>query len=400
MGKPVILEPQLEEKAKFLFHENAFNLIASDRIAFNRSLPDFRPEACKSINYSSSLPNTSVIIIFHNEAWSTLLRTVHSVLNRSPPHLLAEVILVDDASKKEFLKRKLDDYVSRHFNPPKVRVERLLNRSGLIRARIHGALVAKGTVLTFLDSHCEVTTGWLEPLLSRVQQDRRNVVTPVIDVINDKTFEYRGHTSLPQVGSFSWSLSFRWTPIQRVDREAAEADPTLPIRSPTMAGGLFAIDKSFFMDLGMYDPGFQIWGAENLELSFKTWMCGGTLSVMVCSHVGHVFRTFAPYQGMGNALMKNNKRLAEVWLDEYQDFFYLMQPSMRHVQGGDVSKQKALRSRLGCKSFRWYLENVFPESSWPHPGRLFGRVSWMITSKKSLVFTFNNFLFSTYEAGD
>ena len=60
---------------------------------------------------------------------------------------------------------ELDNYIK--HNMPKVRVLRLTERSGLIRARLAGARQAKAKVLVFLDSHTEANVNWLPPLLGK-----------------------------------------------------------------------------------------------------------------------------------------------------------------------------------------------------------------------------------------
>ena len=287
------LDPEERKKFDEGYKKNAYNQYASDLMSLHRTLPDVRDEECTHEKFPIyDLPDTTVIVCFHNEAWSALLRTVHSIIDRSPPHLLKEVILVDDFSDMDHLKQPLQDYLSQL---PKVKVVRTPQREGLIRARLLGAEHATGKVLTFLDSHCECTKGWLEPLLGRIHQNWTNVVTPVIDVIDDDNLRYHfGSAKHTSIGGFDWNLQFNWHPIPERERKRRGSD-VAPVQTPTMAGGLFSIHRDYFDHLGKYDEGMDIWGGENLEISFKIWMCGGSLEIVPCSHVGHIFRKRSPY---------------------------------------------------------------------------------------------------------
>lgn len=107
-GRPVVIPPRELLKMQQLFQINRFNLLASDRMPLNRSLPDYRKKKCVTKKYPNDLPTTSIIIVFHNEAWSVLLRTVWSIINRSPSHLVNEILLIDDASDRGKLAHEIN----------------------------------------------------------------------------------------------------------------------------------------------------------------------------------------------------------------------------------------------------------------------------------------------------
>ncbi|CAG4929704.1 unnamed protein product [Parnassius apollo] len=275
---------------------------------------------------------------------------------------------IDDDDNNVNVDKKSSDKQLSLRNVVNIRLLRTSKREGLIRARLYGADNSVGEVLVFLDSHIEVNVDWLPPLLARLSEGVDGIstryspraVAPIIDVINADTFEY---TASPLVrGGFNWGLHFKWDNLPKGTLKELE-DFVKPIRSPTMAGGLFAIYREYFNYIGKYDPGMNVWGGENLEISFRIWMCGGVLELIPCSRVGHVFRKRRPY-GLGEKedyMVHNSMRMARVWMDEYVKKVIEHNPAAADVPIGDISERIALRKQLKCKSFKWYLDNVYPE---------------------------------------
>ncbi|XP_062970095.1 polypeptide N-acetylgalactosaminyltransferase 15 isoform X3 [Cynocephalus volans] len=276
----------------------------SDRIPLQRALPEVRHPLCLQQHPGDSLPTASIILCFHDEAWSTLLRTVHSILDTAPRAFLKEIILVDDHSQQGQLKSALSEYVAKLEG---VKLLRSNKRLGAIGARMLGATRAAGDVLVFMDAHCECHPGWLEPLLSRIAGDR----------------------------------------------------------SPVVPSEVVAMDRRYFQNTGAYDPLMSLQGGENLELSFKAWLCGGSVEILPCSRVGHVYRSQDAHSPLDQeAILRNKVRIAETWLGSFKETFYRYSPeafSLSKVEKPDCTGRLQLQRRLGCRTFHWFLANIYPE---------------------------------------
>lgn len=78
-------------------------------------------------------------------------------------------------------------------------------------------------------------------------------------------------------------------------------------------------------------------------------MCGGSMEIMPCSRVGHVFRNILPYKFPADSrrtILRNLGRVADVWMDEYKEYFYAAAVSCSEI--GILYQTPAVSSGPAC----------------------------------------------------
>lgn len=286
-------------------------------------------------------PVFSVIIVSYNE--ELLDKTILNVLQQTDPWLLKEVLVIDDNSTPP---------ARSPTNDTRVRIINSPTRLGLIKARYTGGNEALGSMIAFIDAHVYVSPTWLNQPFRILSKEPNSLVNYLNFNLDAENYKPRGVWSgVGSTATIDMTLKQSWG-------GGSKDDDFSPI---TM--GMFATSKQWW-DQGAMDPDLKVWGGENVEISFRTWLCGGQIIVAKESYVAHGFRSKFPYHVSMGDVNRNYMRIANIWMDQHylQKFYeaskfpYKAAPGVHPPIIGSISERMELKKKLNCKSFSFYAK--------------------------------------------
>lgn len=365
----------------------------------------------------TKFPTISIIVTVQNEQPGMLTLTIKTLLAKTPPSILKQIVIVDDNGTEDvdFRKKSIDESEIENIkklDDKKILIIKNVQREGVARSRVNGARKSNGEILIFVDSHVEMLSStWAQHLIIPILENERTLSSQTLDILNDVDWSYGSGSGdlLYGVITDDFWFAYQRSRFSNVDNDGLSIDTEKPGRrlhyeTPFVPGSLFAIQRKWFFKIGGYDEGMYVWGGENTDFAIKSWCCGGRIVMVPCSRVGHMYRLHNTETGnrwppeISNSLMKhlkftafdkinhkyvdnftkiisrNNIRVLERWAKHEQ---YARKGYYKKIFGNesltgiwkqiaddmdndkDALFQKKVINDLGCKSFQWFDTHVY-----------------------------------------
>lgn len=326
-----------------------------------KNIKDLRATHCQKLIYSLK-EKASLVIDFNDYQFYDLKNTIQSILNQKYDQLLEEIIVIDDGSTLDYIRQDVEKYLK---TVPKARLVQFTTQQGTLKARIAAMREVKTDIVVFLEANVICNRGWLEPLIDLLIKDHNVIALPHYDRIHSPvTLEYQ-LTQDDLLAMPAWNFGIKMRPSKEKQKDSNAF--VHYYSSPAMRGSAFALRKSFLDSIGSFDGNFEEGGGDILELSLRTWMCGGMIETVTCSRVGilNLDDQAKPYS------QKNCQRIAGLWYGNLKEVALRLAGLPTAIPDKEeahiTTRLRYITSLKECRDISWYMQSVAKESLIPTP---------------------------------
>jgi hypothetical protein len=255
--------------------------------------------------------------------------TVHSILARTPPEMIQEIVVVhgrlsEEGTKDEALEWELQQL---EHASQLLKVVAVADMSGPVPARLAAIeRQTSGDILVVMDAYVEVWSGtWLQNLVLPIMEYPRTIAVPLLHAM--KADQSLKENADPDSYYMNMNKHFQIEKVKATFIGSNKEAPSTwePHKTPFFEGPLFAIHRDQYFKLREMDKGFERFGGSNIELSLKYWMCRGRVIQVPCARAGYIPITEWPLPMIPDKL----KRLAGI--TQPGDFLYYGAKSDPHT---------------------------------------------------------------------
>lgn len=302
----------------------------------------------------------SLIIPFLNEKYE-VENTLESIKKHSKGDI--EIILINDASNDGF------DYscIAKKYGTKYVENS---NRLGVAASRDLGVELCQTPYFLFLDAHMRFYDDfWVERIISELENDKRTLLccqTKTLGLEDGILIERKDRSitfgACLEINKNAELLQLQW--VHQVPFDTL-GQQTIPIVCVLGAG--YACSKEYWQYLKGLE-GLKYYGSDELYISLKVWLEGGTCKLLKDILIGHIYRSSSfPYNTEMKFRLYNKLFIGELLLPDTLKkelfakarlFYYTILPEvlfMLYDVRDSISKLKTYYKNIFIHDFSFFV---------------------------------------------